>query len=92
MSKLSFRFIYFQIFGFLSLAVVLLSTLTFVLQTLPSFEEGSIEYPVIVRTLEIIDQAAVLFFTDEYLIRFICCPVKWRFFKRSDIEKLNSAF
>ena len=72
--------------------MVLLSTLTFVLQTLPSFEEGSTEFPIIVRTLEIIDQAAVFFFTFEYLIRFICSPVKWRFFKGQVIDIIESSF
>ena len=62
--------------------MVLLSTTTFVLQTLPSFEEGSDEFPVVVKALEIVDEAAVIFFTAEYLIRFICSPVKMRFFKR----------
>ena len=73
----------FQIVGFVSLAVVLLSTTTFVLQTLPSFEEGSDEFPLVVKALEIVDEAAVIFFTAEYLIRFICSPVRMRFFKRS---------
>ena len=67
--------------GFVSLAVVLISTTTFVLQTLPDFEDDS-KYPVFVRVLEAIDDAAVVFFTVEYLIRFICSPKKWAFFKR----------
>ena len=82
-------YLLFQIFGFVSLAVVLVSTLTFVLQTLPAFEEGSSEYPIFVKILEIIDDAGVVFFSIEYLIRFICSPKKWRFFKRLDSRNIN---
>ena len=75
----------------MSLSVVLLSTVTFILQTLPDFEDDS-KYPVIVLILEIIDDAAVVFFTLEYVIRFMCSPRKWRFFKRSNIKYKFSCY
>lgn len=67
--------------GFVSLAVVLISTLTFILQTLPEFEDDS-TYPTFVHVLEAIDETAIIFFTLEYLVRFLCAPKKCRFFKR----------
>ena len=83
---------FFQIAGFVSLAVVLISTVTFVLQTLPDFEDDS-KYPVFVKIIEAIDDAAVIFFTLEYLVRFMCSPYKWRFFKRFslNINPVNDA-
>ena len=72
--------------------MVLLSTITFVLQTLPDFEEGSTEFPIIVAILTKIDEAAVIFFTIEYLTRFICCPKKWRFFRRLGFRNMNPVF
>ena len=75
------RIFSFQITGFISLAVVLISTLTFVLETLPYFDKENSEYPICVIILEVIDQAAVIFFTIEYVVRFMCSPRKWPFVK-----------
>ena len=66
--------------GFTSLSIVLLSTFTFILQTLPELEDERY-YPRVVRVLRAIDDAAVIFFTIEYLLRFACSPKKWRFFR-----------
>ena len=73
-----------QIVGFVSLGVVIISTLTFIIQTFPEFQKdqhGNIEYTEAVRILDIIDQMAIYFFTLEYLIRFWAAPRKWIFFK-----------
>jgi hypothetical protein len=34
------------------------------------------------KTLMLTENCAVLFFIMEYLVRFICSPRKWRFFKQ----------
>ena len=62
--------------AFTSLAVVLISTLTFVLGTFPEFqpeeESGQPEiYPEAVAVMEIIDNIAVGFFLIEYVVRFV---------------------
>ena len=58
----------------------MISTLTFVMQTFPEFGNTD-RYPILIQILEIIDNVSVYFFTAEYVIRFACAPVKWRFFK-----------
>ncbi len=63
-----------------------LSTLTFILQTLPSFqaEEDAPEdeKSMALRTIDFLDTTAMVFFTLEYLIRLFCSPRTWVFFKR----------
>ena len=74
----------FQIVGFTSLGVVVISTLTFILQTFPEFQHedvGRDMYPNFVYALRIIDHLSIFFFTLEYSIRFLCAPRKWIFFK-----------
>ncbi|TRY71529.1 hypothetical protein TCAL_11941 [Tigriopus californicus] len=73
-----------QVAGFSSLGVVIISTLTFILQTFPEFQEddiGAKENPSVVFALKIIDDLSISFFTLEYLIRFACAPRKWIFVK-----------
>ena len=41
-------------------------------------------------TEKIIDEASVIFFTAEYCIRFLCSPIKLRFFKRLFRHKYES--
>ena len=63
---------------------MVISTLTFIIQTFPEFQEdqkGEVEYPQVVRALVVVDELAIFFFTLEYLIRFACAPRKWVFFK-----------
>ncbi len=70
--------------GFVSLGVVVISTLTFIVQTFPEFQDDngeSSEYPGVVRALVVVDEMAIFFFTVEYLVRFACAPRKWVFFK-----------
>ena len=57
-----------QIMGFLSLAIVVISTITFVIQTIPELGEDP-EYPEVVMVLEAIDTISVVFFTIEYFTR-----------------------
>ena len=54
--------------GFLSLAIVVVSTITFVIQTIPELGEDP-EYPEVVTVLEAIDTISVIFFTIEYFTR-----------------------
>ncbi|XP_023328465.1 potassium voltage-gated channel subfamily B member 2 isoform X2 [Eurytemora carolleeae] len=76
-----------QMFAWSSLGVVLLSTFTFVLGTFPEFQ-GEEEtgqpppYPEAVLAMEVVENCAVLFFVMEYIVRFVCSPRKWRFFKQ----------
>ena len=39
-------------------------------------------YPVVNIMIEVFDKIAVGFFTIEYIIRFVCCPRKFKFFFR----------
>ena len=71
----------FQIFGVMSLSMVLISTTTFVLQTVPEFQENG-EYPVVCTLLQVMDLSAMAFFTFEYFIRLLCCPKKIAFLTR----------
>ena len=61
--------------------MVLISTITFVLGTSPEFEKDG-EYPTVHKVLEIVDIGAMYFFTFEFLLRFICCPRKFKFLTR----------
>ena len=54
------------------LSVILLSTVTFIIGSLPEFW---IESPKALQGLEIF---AISVFTTEYLIRLVCSPVWWR--------------
>lgn len=72
-----------QINAFVSLGMVIVSTLTFILSTLEDFKEEEEIDPnsTFNLTLEYIDTAVIVFFTLEYAIRFACAPRKWKFFK-----------
>ena len=83
---------HFQLFGFTSLGVVIISTITFIIQTFPEFqlkdgaeEDASGEQPEkvlwAIDALVTIDELAIGFFTVEYVVRFLCSPRKWHFFK-----------
>ncbi len=64
------------------MGVVIISTLTFIIQTFPEFQEvPDSPYPWVVRVLVITDHLAIGFFSVEYVVRFICAPRKWIFFK-----------
>ena len=79
----------FQVFGFTSLGVISISTLTFVLQTFPDFQDNhalaagsaSTENGLFETILNGIDVLAIYFFTGEYSVRFVCSPRKCVFFK-----------
>ena len=72
-------FLYFQLFGFVSLSMVLISTTTFILQTNPELENNK-EYPIVYTILTTTDTIVIVSFTIEYLIRLLCCPRKIKFF------------
>ena len=62
--------------GSASLIVVILSTFTFVLQASHENEED-----LFAKILVGLDTSFMIFFTAEYIARFVCSPKKWRFFK-----------
>ena len=53
----------------MSLAIVVISTITFVLQTIPEFGDEDPKYPQVGAVLEAIDTISVVFFTVEYFTR-----------------------
>merc|ERR1719458_1019942 len=84
-----------RICAFTSMTVVIISTLTFVLSTMPELaedidvvlfdnetdaSEGSVErWDQGILLLKIVDHASMWFFTLEYIVRFCCSPHKIRF-------------
>ncbi len=73
----------FQVFSCVSLGVTCLSTFTFILQTFPQFQdETDPSFGGVVKVIEILDTAAMIFFTLEYLLRLFCSPRTWDFFIR----------
>ena len=73
-----------QVLALFSLSMVLLSTLTFIISTAEELQEdvnGIIEYPMVVYVIDIIDNCVIVFFTAEYVVRFIISPNKWKFAK-----------
>lgn len=101
-----------RIFAFTSMSVVVISTVTFVLGTMPELTDnldimlfdnetetdGSLNsiqttpVPITVQppverweegilALKIVDELTMWFFTLEYLVRFLCAPRRWLFFK-----------
>ena len=63
------------------MAMVLISTTTFILQTLPELQDDG-EYPIMVKALNITDKVAIGFFTIEYLMRLLNSPKKFKFLIR----------
>ena len=73
-----------QFVAFFSLSMVLVSTITFVLATIEELqedEEGQSDYPIIVAIIHLIDNFVIIFFTIEYILRLLICPVKKKFVK-----------
>ena len=73
-----------QFVAFFSLSMVLVSTITFVLATIEELqedEEGKTDYPIIVAIIHLIDNFVIIFFTVEYILRLLICPVKKKFVK-----------
>ena len=65
--------------------MVLISTTTFILQTLPELQDDS-EYPTMVKALRITDQVAIGFFTIEYLVRLLNSPKKLKFIIKYELN------
>ena len=73
------------------MSMVLLSTITFVLSTIEELqkdEDGYTEFPVIVTIIELLDNFVIVFFTMEYLVRFLICPIKSKFVR----DAMNMVF
>ena len=60
-----------------SLSAVVVSTLTFIISTSEELQE----FPLIVKIINMTDQAVIIFFTVEFLTRLIVCPGKVKFIK-----------
>ena len=71
-----------QILAFFSLSMVILSTVTFIISTAEELQDGSEDATIsaIVFVIDAIDNFVALFFTIEYIIRFVICPRKIKFF------------
>ena len=57
--------------------MVVLSTLTFIISTMEEFQAldaGESEFTAVVIVLDYIDTFVIIFFTLEYVIRFVCAP------------------
>ena len=64
--------------------MVLISTVTFIISTADELQEdihGNVEFPIIVYVIKMIDDFVVIYFTVEYIVRLIICPVKTKFIK-----------
>ena len=64
--------------------MVLLSTVTFIISTadeLQPDEEGNLDFPLLLYIIGLIDNFVVVYFTVEYVIRLIICPMKMKFIK-----------
>ena len=73
-----------QFLAVFSLSMVLLSTVTFIISTadeLQPDEEGNLDFPLLLYVISLIDNFVVVYFTVEYLIRLIICPMKIKFIK-----------
>ena len=73
-----------QFLAVFSLSMVLLSTVTFIISTadeLQPDEEGNLDFPLLLYVIGLIDNFVVAYFTVEYLIRLIICPMKMKFMK-----------
>ena len=73
-----------QFCAFFSLTMVLVSTVTFIVSTIEELqtnEEGEVEYPVLLYIIECVDIFTIIFFTIEYIIRWLCAPRKLKFMK-----------
>ena len=72
-----------QWYALASLAVIFISTATFIVSTFEELqvdENGEQPYPMVIYAIEVLDIITVIIFTIEYFMRLICSPVKWRFF------------
>ena len=73
-----------QFLAVFSLSMVLLSTVTFIISTadeLQPDEEGNLDFPLLLYIIGLIDNFVVVYFTVEYVIRLIICPMKMKFIK-----------
>ena len=63
---------------------MVISTVTFIISTaeeLQEDEEGKSDFPIIVAIIHLIDNFVIIFFTIEYILRLLICPVKKKFVK-----------
>ena len=68
--------------AYFSLLMVLVSTVTFILSTFEELqlgEDGESSYPLVNKTIQAIDHFVIIFFSLEYLVRFVCSPRKLKF-------------
>ena len=72
-----------QFNAFFSLGMVVTSTITFIVSTLEDFKDEDEWDPnsFLNLTVDYIDIIVIIFFTLEYLLRFVLSPRKWKFIK-----------
>ena len=64
--------------------MVLVSTVTFIISTADELQEddhGKVDFPLVLQVIDMIDNFVIVYFTVEYIIRLIICPVKAKFVK-----------
>ena len=64
--------------------MVLISTVTFIVSTIEELQEdeqGRVEFPLLLKIIDVIDNITIGFFTLEYLMRLACSPRKFKFMK-----------
>ena len=72
-----------QVYAWVSLFVILVSTVTFIMSTMEVLkvdQNGDSDFPKVIIIIEILDLITVAIFTLEYSIRIICSPNKKQFF------------
>lgn len=82
-----------KIFAFISLSILIISTITFIIATVEEYSEELDETREKLRPesdptqLQVVckhvDTFTFIFFTLEYIVRLVCCPQKWIFFKET---------
>ena len=76
-------------FAFFSLSILFISTVTFIISTVEEYSDELDERsdPTQATQLQVVckhvDTFTFIFFTLEYIFRFLCCPQKWIFFKET---------
>jgi len=73
-----------QVSALFSLAVVIISTITFIMSTMEEFqideETGTSEYPEMTYAIDFVDNSCAVYFAMEYFMRLLCSPKKIKFF------------
>ena len=72
-----------QFLAFLSLSMVMLSTVTFIISTQLIDHKGNVDYPMAVYMIDLMDNVVTIFFSGEFMTRLVICPRKLKFIKKT---------